>query len=95
MKRPSILLLNLLILLGYSSLLTWWASTMGGGWGGQKPVFFQWILIVSHSWGLFVFAYRKSRNDPRRKEMIVAALTVALIGHGLCFYNGATNASWN
>jgi hypothetical protein len=44
---------------------------------------------------IFILGWIKDRTREVRQSYLLAALFVALVGHGLCFYNGTANAAWN
>jgi hypothetical protein len=94
-KRWFIIGLNLLIMLAYSIAYIWQGELGQGGWGGQGLVMMQWSLLVIHLVLIFAFGWIKDRTPGERQSYFLAALVVALVGHGLCVYNGAANAAWN
>lgn len=86
---------NLLIMLGYSTAYIWQGERGQGGWAGQDLVMTHWSILVIHIGFIFALGWIKDRTREVRQSYLLAALLVALIGHGLCFYNGAANAAWN
>jgi drug/metabolite transporter (DMT)-like permease len=89
MKKPGILLLNLLIMVGYSVLFT-----LIGMIVGDDVIGIQWGVLAIHIIALFILGLVNLSNAGKRKEggqLLLAALLVAIIGHGLCFFNGLMN----
>lgn len=95
MRGRSILILNLLIMVGYSAAFIVVGNNSGGGWGGQSLIGSQWIVLITHIALLVALGLRNEKGQEMRSNFLFTALIIALIGHGLCFYNGANNASWN
>ena len=89
MKRPGILLLNLLIMVGYSVLFM-----AIGGVVGDNIIGFHWGVLILHILTLFIWGV-VNLVGPERKtsggQLLLASLLVAIIGHGLCFFNGLLN----
>ncbi len=89
MKRPSILLFNLLIMLGYSVLFI-----ALGGVIGDNVIGIHWGVLAIHIIALLILGIVNLSNAETKKkgkQMLLASLLVALIGHGLCFFNGLMN----
>lgn len=91
MKRPGILLLNLLIMLGYSVLFM-----ALGGVIGDNVIGLHWGVLIIHIlllfiWGLVNLASGVEEKKSSGGKMMLASLLVAIIGHGLCFFNGLLN----
>ncbi|MBS1582778.1 MAG: hypothetical protein JST66_11315 [Bacteroidetes bacterium] len=86
MKHPGILLSNLLIMLGYSVLFL-----LLGRWVGGDLIGVQWGVLLVHILVLFVLGlaglFRRTAVNNGR-TLLLASLLVAIIGHGLCFFNG-------
>lgn len=95
MRGRGILILNLLIMVGYSAAFIVVGNNSGGGWGGQSLIGSQWIVLITHIALLVALGLRSEIDQGKRSYFLLIASIIALIGHGLCFYNGATNASWN
>ncbi len=88
MKRPGILLLNLLIMLGYSVLYM-----AIGGLIGDEVIGVHWVTLILHIlvlfiWGIVNLASGVDQRKSSGGKMLLASLLVAIIGHGLCFFNG-------
>lgn len=86
LKRPGILLLNLLIMLGYSVLFIALGEVMR-----DEVIGIHWPVLIAHILVLFIWAIVKLTNEATKKvgkQMLLASLLVAIIGHGLCFFNG-------
>lgn len=88
MKRPGILLLNLLIMVGYSVLYM-----AIGGLIGDEVIGVHWVTLILHIlvlfiWGIVNLASGVEQRKSSGGKMLLASLLVALIGHGLCFFNG-------
>lgn len=88
MKRPGILLLNLLIMLGYSVLYM-----AIGGLIGDEVIGVHWVTLILHIlvlfiWGIVNLASGVEERKSSGGKMLLASLLVAIIGHGLCFFNG-------
>jgi hypothetical protein len=86
MKRPGIVLLNLLIMFGYSVLFM-----ILGTWLGDTIIGWNWAVLGIHIVGLFILGLVNLATSDTKKpggQMLLASLVVALIGHGLCFFNG-------
>jgi|688.fasta_scaffold05688_5 hypothetical protein len=94
-KRWFIIGSNMLIMMGYSTAYIWQGERGQGGWPGQDLVISQWSLLVLHIGFIFILGWIKDRTREVRQSYLLAALFVALVGHGLCFYNGTANAAWN
>ncbi len=89
MKRPGILSLNLLIMVGYSVLFI-----LFGGLMKADVIEVHWPVLILHIMGLFIWGIVKLTNAETKKaggQMLLASLLVAIIGHGLCFFNGLLN----
>lgn len=92
MKRPGILLLNLLIMIGYSVLFMVLGFLIPNDYA-YAVIPFQWGVLAIHIVVLFIWSIVSfTRPEPEQKsaggKLLLAALLVALIGHGLCFFNG-------
>ena len=88
MKRPSILLLNLLIMLGYSVLFM-----ALGGLIGDAVIGLHWGVLVVHIlvlliWGVINLASGVDVRKTSGGKLLLSCLLVAIIGHGLCFFDG-------
>ena len=86
MKRPGILLLNLLIMVGYSVLFMALGEVMK-----DDVIGIHWPVLILHIIGLLIWGIVKLTNEATKKaggQMLLASLLVAIIGHGLCFFNG-------
>ena len=86
LKRPGILLLNLLIMVGYSVLFMALGEVMK-----DDVIGIHWPVLIVHILLLFIWGIVKLTNDATKKaggQMLLASLLVAIIGHGLCFFNG-------
>lgn len=86
MKRPGILLLNLLIMVGYSILFMALGELMK-----DAVIGIHWPVLIAHILVLFIWGIVKLTNEATKKagwQMLLASLLVAIIGHGLCFFNG-------
>lgn len=86
MKKPGLVLTQLLILLGYSAAFIAIAEFVGDDAIGP-----QWAVLLVHFVVLIVLgamAMRDPSTKPIGKQYFIAALLVLLIGHGLCFFNG-------
>lgn len=86
MKKPGILLTQLLILLGYSAIFIGLAEFVGNDVIGP-----QWAVLLIHFVALIVIgamAMRDPLTKPIGKQYFIASILVLLIGHGLCFFNG-------
>jgi|GEM_PF-5063049 len=86
MKKPGILLTQLLILLGYSAAFIGLAEVIGDDAIGP-----QWAVLLAHFLVLIVMgtmAIRKPITKQVGKQYFIAAILVLLVGHGLCFFNG-------
>ena len=86
LKRPGILLLNLLIMLGYSVLFIALGEVMR-----DEVIGIHWPVLIAHILVLFIWAIVKLTNEATKKvgkQMLLSSLLVAIIGHGLCFFNG-------
>ena len=89
MKKPGILLLNLLIMVGYSVLFM-----IIGPWVGGDIIGFHWGVLILHIVALFIMGLVKLAKAETKKaggQLLLASLLVAIIGHGLCFFNGLMN----
>lgn len=95
MRGRSILLLNLLIMAGYSAAFILVGNNFSGGWGAQPLIGSHWMVLIVHIAALVALGLRNGKGQEMRSNFLFTALVIALIGHGLCFYNGAANASWN
>ena len=95
MRGRGILILNLLIMVGYSAAFIVVGNNSGGGPSGQEVISSQWIVLITHIVALVALGLRNEQDHELRSVFLLTALIVAMVGHGLCFYNGATNASWN
>lgn len=86
MKHPGILLSNLLIMLGYSVLFI-----LLSGWAGDDLIGVQWGVLMIHIAVLFILGlaslFRRTAGKNGRTYLL-ASLLVAIIGHGLCVFNG-------
>lgn len=86
MKRPGLLLTNLLIMLGYSVLFI-----ALNGWIGGDLVGVQWGVLAIHILVLFILGiaglFRRTAVSNGRTYLL-ASFLVAIIGHGLCVFNG-------
>jgi fluoride ion exporter CrcB/FEX len=84
--KPTILLLNLLIMVGYSILFM-----ILGEWVGSDIIGIHWGVLAIHIIALFilgvVFLF-KPETKKSGGQYLLAALVVAIIGHGLCFVDG-------
>lgn len=86
MKRPGILLLNLLIMVGYSVLFIALGDVIK-----DEVIAIHWPVLIVHILLLFIWGLVKLTNEATKKagrQMLLASLLVAIIGHGLCFFNG-------
>ncbi len=84
--KPTILLLNLLIMVGYSVLFM-----ILGEWIGPDIIGIHWGLLAIHIIALFILgivALLKPGTKQSGGQYLLAALVVAIIGHGLCFVDG-------
>ena len=91
MKRPGILLLNLLIMVGYSILFILLGEVMK-----DDVIGIHWPVLIAHILLLFIWGIVKLTNEATKKaggQMMLASLLVAIIGHGLCFFNGLMHAN--
>ena len=91
MKRPGILLLNLLIMVGYSILFILLGEVMK-----DDVIGIHWPVLIAHILLLFIWGIVKLTNESTKKaggQMMLASLLVAIIGHGLCFFNGLMHAN--
>jgi len=85
MKRKP-LLTNILIMLGYSMLFMLLNSIFG-----DVIIGFHWGVLCLHIVIAFIMGLVYLSGDETRKmggQLLLAALVVAVIGHGLCFFNG-------
>lgn len=86
MKHPGLLLTNLLIMLGYSVLFIALNGLADGDLIGV-----QWGVLAIHIVVLFVLGlvglFRRTAGKNGRTYLL-ASLLVAIIGHGLCVFNG-------
>lgn len=86
-KRP--LLGNVLLMLGYSVLFI-----LLNGMFGDVFIGFHWAAVLIHMVLALVLGLVYLSNDETRArggQFLLAALLVAIIGHGLCFFNGLVN----
>lgn len=75
---------NLLILLGYSVVFM-----VIGGW--VDIIGLHWFTLVAHAVVLFILGRKDMAQEgtkPLGKQKVLAGLSVLLVGHGLCFFNG-------
>jgi drug/metabolite transporter (DMT)-like permease len=93
MNRPSIVLLNLLIMLGYSVLFM-----ILGTWLDEAIIGVNWAALGAHIIALFILGIVKLTKPETKKtggQMLLAGLLVGIIGHGLCFFNGLIHIDLN
>ena len=86
MKRPGILLLNLLIMVGYSVLFMALGEVIG-----DNVIGIHWGVLAIHIIALFIMgivSFGKPEGKKAGGQYLLASLLVAIIGHGLCFFNG-------
>jgi hypothetical protein len=84
--KPTILLLNLLIMVGYSVLFM-----IVGEWVGSDIIGIHWGVLAIHIIALIILgvvALFKPETKTVGGQYLLAALVVAIIGHGLCFVDG-------
>ncbi len=93
--RYRILAMNMAAMLCYSAAFIWRGETGMGGWSAQPLIMAQWGVLLLHVAGLIIAGLSKGRPPEQRSAYLMAAALVALVGHGMCFYNGAENAAWN
>ncbi|MBK9148253.1 MAG: hypothetical protein IPM12_10625 [Flavobacteriales bacterium] len=87
MRDP--LILNLWLMLAYSLLFIFVSGS-----AGDVGIELHWAVIIAHAAGLMVFGIaRFFKGDHQRNawKYILASILVAIIGHGLCFFNGLVN----
>ncbi|HEX2617255.1 MAG TPA: hypothetical protein VHL57_06910 [Flavobacteriales bacterium] len=90
-KHP--VLAHLMIMVGYSVLFMVLAALMPGD-GGMGMVMAGWAVLGLHVIGLFIVGLIEVATPEKRahgKLLLLASLVVAIIGHGLCFFNGLLN----
>ena len=61
---------------------------------GMAAVMAGWLVLGGHIIGLFIMGLVRVANAGTRtlgKQLLLASLVVAIIGHGLCFFNGLLN----
>ena len=83
-RKP--LLFNLLLMLGYSILFILSFPLLGDNMIGVH-----WVVLGLHILLLFIFGIVWISNKDSRwlgGQLLLASLLVAIIGHGLCFFNG-------
>ena len=95
MKRNHVIGINMVIMLAYSGAFIWRGEVGMGGWPGQAEVLEQWGALIVHVVLILAAGWIKDRAPEERRTYLLTALLVGLVGHGMCFYNGAANASWN
>lgn len=95
MKRNHIIGINVLFMLAYSVAFIWRGEVGMGGWPGQDVVLEQWGVLIVHVVLILAAGWIRERSPEERRSYLLTALLVGLVGHGMCFYNGAANASWN
>ena len=86
MKKPGILLLNLLIMMGYSVLFM-----IIGEWIGPDIIGLHWGVLAIHIVALLIRGFVGLAKPEAKKaggQYLLAGLLVAIIGHGLCFVDG-------
>lgn len=84
--KPRILLHNLLIMVGYSVLFM-----IVGEWIGSDIIGIHWGVLAIHIVALLILGFVRLTKSETKKaggQYLLAALVVAIIGHGLCFVDG-------
>ena len=94
-KNSGIVLVNMLLMLSYSSVFIWRGETGLGGWPQQAEILHQWGVLLVHIAVLVIVSRCMGKPPELRRTYLLAAALVGLVGHGLCVYNGAANAAWN
>ena len=84
MKKPGVVLTQLLILLGYSAAFIAIAEFVGDDAIERVTDVLGIVVLIV----LGAMAMRDPSTKPIGKQYFIAALLVLLIGHGLCFFNG-------
>jgi hypothetical protein len=95
MKRNHIIGINVFLMVAYSVAFIWRGEIGMGGWSGQAVVLQQWGALIVHIMLILAAGWIRDRSPGERRSYLLTALLVGLVGHGMCFYNGAANASWN
>ncbi len=83
-KKP--LLFHLLLMLAYSVLCIVAYPVLGDDMIGLN-----WVVLCLHILLLLIFGIVRMTNPDTRSlggKLLLASLLVAIIGHGLCFFNG-------
>jgi hypothetical protein len=86
MKKPGILLMHLLIMVGYSVHFMALGEAIG-----DTVIGIHWGVLAIHIIALIILGIVSFSNSDTKKaggQYLLAALLVAIIGHGLCFFNG-------
>ena len=83
------LLANVLLMLAYSALFTAMNAMFGDVFIG-----IHWAAVVLHAvvaWFLGLVYLSSSETRKKGGQYMLAGLVIAIIGHGLCIFNGTLN----